>query len=215
MNCLQINQVIIHLKIKNISEIGEFDYTNYKNYYHKDIPKNRKKISQTKTDNYVARKTIDFTYIISRKLAIHLFITKNFEYWCSFEGFNLLLTNLVYDLEKYIVNLSLVEFDYKITNILTSFPIRDQELSFLRTSKLIILENYLNEFNNFKKIYPGPLKLLVQGETENYTLNLKKNGTLKIFAHQQRASIICESIDLIVKLERFFIDFCDYYQNIS
>ena len=213
MNDLQINQIVLKLKIKNTSESFDynksFDYRSYKAYYHKDIPKYKK--GKSTVDNYVVRKTIDFSYTVSRKLVIFLFIFDNFEYWFSSNGFYKLLRNIVDELENFIIGLDSIEFDYNIVNIASSFSI--EEHKFLRTLELSVLENYLNEFNDLNKVFSLPLRLLVQGETTNYALGIKGFGTCKIYSVQQRGTIICKSIESLKKLDKFFSDFCKFYSE--
>lgn len=212
---IHVNQVVFLINVKNIPDSMKFDYKSYREYYHKDIPKNKRKdrVMKQTVDNYAVRKTIDFSYKISKNLKIFLFITNNFTYWLSAEGFCFLLRNLVDDLERYIVNIPVIDFDYKIVNILTTFSIKHQQFEFLRSIELNILQNFLNEFNNLYEIYPQALYLTPQGETRNYTINTKNSGSLKIYSYQQRGSIISKSVESVEKLEKFFWNFCQYYHE--
>jgi len=210
---LHLNQVVFNFPIKNLGKTFDynksFDYKSYKEFYHKYIPRSRNR-SKSLIDNYAVRKTVDFTYTISRRLVIFLFVKDNFEYWLTANGLYQLLRNLVDDLEPYLSKIDILEFEYRIINISSSFSLKSSKFEFLRILSLSVLQNYLNEFNDLKKVFPSPLRLLVQGETTNYTLNLKGFGTLKVYSHQYRGTIICKSFESLEKIRDFFVDFCEY-----
>ena len=127
---LKLNQVIIHLKLKKETGPFYFMFEEYKSFYGNSTS-NRK---GQKSTGYVNRQTIDFTYKVSRRLCVHLFIRNKIGYWCSKEGFLLLLNNLCRELTNYTIAYIPVKFEYQISNLHCSFSLKEVKYQCFRNN---------------------------------------------------------------------------------
>ena len=198
INGNQLVQVIF--KIWPANKV-QFDFERYQLFYAKKTKK--------KTTTYTNRRLICFTYRVSRNLNIHLFVFNQHQTWLTPDGFSCLINHLQSEFALYVDRP--VQFQFKVTNLCTSFPLTESKFDFLTKSVSDNLITYLEEY--FANL-PHKPKLIPCSDGVNYSIFFKQLGSIKIWKSQLRGSSVCRNISDLKLIEDYFYNFsCKYGTN--